>query len=124
MAAADLDFFWDPVCPWAWITSRWVVDVQEQRSYGVDWRFISLWILNEDNNQDWYTPGYRAGHFLGHKALRIADQIRLEFGVEDHDAVGRWYTALGQALHRDQRREEARAEHSWLRGLAHQARRR
>jgi 2-hydroxychromene-2-carboxylate isomerase len=111
MAAADLDFFWDPVCPWAWITSRWVVDVQEQRSYGVDWRFISLWILNEDNNQDWYTPGYRAGHFLGHKALRIADQIRLEFGVEDHDAVGRWYTALGQALHRDQRREEARADH-------------
>ena len=47
--AADLDFFFDPVCPWAWITSRWVSNVGEQRSYEVDWRFISLWIVNEEN---------------------------------------------------------------------------
>jgi hypothetical protein len=86
-----------------------VVDVQKQRSYAVDWRFISLWILNEKNTQDWYTAQYRAGHFLGHKGLRIADQIRLtDSGPE---AVGRWYTALGEALHRDQRRDEARADH-------------
>lgn len=102
----DLDFFFDPVCPWAWLTSRWVVEVQQQRSYSVDWRFISLWILNEENTQDWYTPEYRAGHYLGHQALRIADQIRLtDF---DPDAVGRWYTGLGEALHRDDRRREAR----------------
>jgi len=88
-----------------------VVDVQEQRSYTVDWRFISLWILNEENNQEWYTPEYRAGHFLGHKGLRIADEIRLTVGVDDPDAVGRWYTALGEALHRDQRRDEARDDH-------------
>jgi len=86
-----------------------VVDVQEQRSYSVEWRFISLWILNEENSQEWYTPEYRAGHFLGHKGLRIADQIRLDDA--DPDAVGRWYTALGEALHRDQRRDEARNDH-------------
>jgi hypothetical protein len=86
-----------------------VVDVQEQRSYSVDWRFISLWILNEENTQEWYTPQYRAGHFLGHKGLRIADQIRLT--DSDPDAVGRWYTALGEGLHRDQRRDEALADH-------------
>ncbi|MFK7917426.1 MAG: hypothetical protein AB8G14_05065 [Ilumatobacter sp.] len=85
------------------------MDVQTQRSYSVDWRFISLWILNEENSQDWYTPQYRAGHFLGHKALRIADQIRLT--GDDVDAVGRWYTALGEALHRNDRRDEARADH-------------
>ena len=85
-----------------------MVDVQQQRSYAVDWRFISLWILNEDNTQDWYTPEYRAGHFLGHKALRIADKIRMD---EDGAAVARWYTALGEALHVDQRRDEARADH-------------
>jgi hypothetical protein len=86
-----------------------VVDVQQQRSYSVDWRFISLWILNEKMTQEWYTPAYRAGHFLGHKGLRIADQIRLT--DDDPGAVGRWYTALGEALHRDQRRDEARADH-------------
>ena len=83
--------------------------MQEQRSYTVDWRFISLWILNEENDQEWYTPEYRAGHFLGHKALRIADQIRLS--VDDARAVGRWYTVLGEALHRDDRRAEAREDH-------------
>ncbi len=113
-SAPDLDFFWDPVCPWAWITSRWVVDVQQQRSYTVDWRFISLWILNENNDAEWYTPEYRAGHHLGHEALRIADQIRLDHDVEDEarDAVARWYTAFGDALHRDGRRDEARDDHA------------
>ena len=76
--AADLDFFFDPVCPWAWITSRWVVNVSEQRDYDVDWRFISLWMLNETNTKEWYTPQYRAGHYLGQQGLRIADAIRLD----------------------------------------------
>jgi hypothetical protein len=114
--AADLDFFFDPVCPWAWITSRWVVNVAEQRDYEVDWRFISLWVLNEDNSKEWYTPQYRAGHYLGHQGLRIADSIRL--GDPDPSAVGRWYTTIGQALHVGQRREEARADSlGWYRGL-------
>ena len=76
--AADLDFFFDPVCPWAWITSRWVTDVAEQQSYEVNWRFISLWMLNEENTKEWYTPEYRQGHYRGHQALRIADAIRLD----------------------------------------------
>ncbi len=114
--AADLDFFFDPVCPWAWITSRWVVDVSEQRDYDVEWRFISLWILNEDNAQEWYTPQYRAGHYLGHQALRIADAIRL--GEADAAAVGRWYTAVGTALHVDAQRDAARADSlGWYAGL-------
>ena len=87
------------------------MDVQQQRDYAVDWRFISLWILNEENTQEWYTPEYRAGHFLGHEGLRIADEIRLRLGESDPDAVARWYAALGEALHRDGRRDEARADH-------------
>ena len=86
--------------------------MQAQRSYTVDWRFISLWILNEETDAEWYTPEYRAGHFLGHKGLRIADQLRLTVGDADADAVGRWYTVLGEALHRDDRRAEARADNS------------
>ena len=112
--AADLDFFFDPVCPWAWITSRWVVNVSEQRDYEVDWRFISLWILNEENTKEWYTPQYRAGHYLGHQGLRIADAIRLD----DPSAVGRWYTAVGTALHVHAQREVARGDTAnWYRGL-------
>lgn len=82
--------------------------MQQQRSYRVDWRFISLWILNESTDADWYTPDYRAGHFRGHQGLRIADRIRLT--DPDPEAVGRWYTALGTALHRDRRRDEARSD--------------
>jgi len=114
--AADLDFFFDPVCPWAWITSRWVENVSEQRSYDVDWRFISLWILNEENTQEWYTPQYRAGHYLGQQGLRIADAIRL--GESDRGAVGRWYTTVGTALHVGQQREVAREDGlGWYGGL-------
>jgi 2-hydroxychromene-2-carboxylate isomerase len=114
--SADLDFFFDPVCPWAWITSRWVVDVSEQRDYDVDWRFISLWVLNEHNTQEWYTPQYRAGHYLGQQGLRIADAIRL--GEDDPSAVGRWYTAMGTALHVEGQREAARSDSlGWYRGL-------
>ena len=111
---ADLDFFFDPICPWAWITSRWVVNVSEQRDYEVDWRFISLWILNEKNTQEWYTPQYRAGHYLGQQGLRLADAIRLD----DPTAVGRWYSAVGTALHVHAQREDARGDTlSWYRGL-------
>ena len=114
--AADLDFFFDPVCPWAWITSRWVTNVSEQRDYEVDWRFISLWILNENNTQQWYTPQYRAGHYFGQQGLRIADALRL--GEGDPAAVGRWYTAVGTALHAEGQREAARGDTlSWYRGL-------
>ena len=62
-------------------------------------------MLNDENTQEWYTADYRAGHYRGHRALRIADQIRLT--DPDRDAVGRWYTVLGEALHRDGRRREA-----------------
>ena len=83
-----------------------MVDVQSQRSYEVEWRFISLWIVNEENSQEWYTPEYRQSHYVGHQALRVADAVRL--GEAEREAVGRWYTALGEALHVQRRRDEAR----------------
>ena len=42
----DLHFYFDPVCPFAWMTSKWVRMVAAQRDYRVDWRFISLRLLN------------------------------------------------------------------------------
>ncbi|MEO7371294.1 MAG: DsbA family protein [Ilumatobacteraceae bacterium] len=100
---ADLEFFFDPVCPWAWITSRWVEEVKQLRTYEVTWRFICLKIINEDLVADWYTPQYKAGHMAGLYTLRVADAVRLELGNE---AVGQLYTGLGEMIHHDGRRQE------------------
>jgi hypothetical protein len=100
---ADLEFFFDPVCPWAWITSRWVSEVQMLRRYEVNWRFICLKMINEERTSDWYTPEYRAGHMAGLYALRVADQVRLDHG---NDQVGALYTALGDFIHVGGRRLE------------------
>jgi len=104
---ADLEFFFDPVCPWAWITSRWVTEVQQLRSYDVTWRFISLAVLNDDLVADWYTPEYRAGHLAGLAGLRVADEVRITAG---NDAVARLYTVLGTAIHVDRRRKELQTD--------------
>jgi hypothetical protein len=103
----DLDFFWDPVCPWAWITSRWVTEVQRHRDLSVRWRFISLAMLNEHRTDDWYTPAYRAVHLAGLQCLRVGDAVRLAHG---EDAVGRLYTELGERFHPLQRRDSFLAD--------------
>ena len=41
MSDADIHFYFDPVCPFAWMTSKWVRMVQDERGYQVDWRVIS-----------------------------------------------------------------------------------
>jgi hypothetical protein len=105
----DLEFFFDPVCPWAYITSRWVVEVQALRNYTVQWRFISLRVLNEGRTDSWYTPEYQAVHQLGLSGLRVADQIRSEHG---NDAVDRFYTVIGEALHRHRRRDDFMGDRS------------
>ena len=101
---ADLDFFFDPVCPWAWITSRWVAEVQQLRQYDVQWKFISLKFLNEDKMDYSKMPeGYAAIHAAGTNGLRVAARARAEQGNE---ACGAVYTALGTSLHNNQEREK------------------
>ncbi len=101
---ADVEFFWDPVCPWAWLTSRWVGEVAAQRNLTVDWRFISLRLLNKakDYEKD-FPAGYPAVHGSGQKLLRVAAAIR-ETG--DRDRMGALYTQFGGDLHVRGRRSE------------------
>jgi len=104
---SDLDFFFDPVCPWAWITSRWVVEVQSQRSYDVHWQPISLKYLNRDNTADWYSDQYKRWHAMGHEALRVTLRLVDEFGPEKgNEAVGRLYAAIGNEGHVKGRRDD------------------
>lgn len=100
---ADLDFFFDPVCPWAWITSRWVSEVESIRSYDVTWRFISLRFLNEEKMDYSSMPaGYKEVHLAGTECLRVAAHARATAG---NDAVARVYTAIGTSFHNRAERE-------------------
>jgi 2-hydroxychromene-2-carboxylate isomerase len=90
---ADLRFWFDPVCPFAWLTSRWVRMVAAQREYEVEWRFISLRLLNAHVDYDaHFPPEYEAGHTSGLRLLRMAARTRAEHGPQ---AVGPLYAALG-----------------------------
>ena len=94
---ADVEFFFDPICPWAWITSRFTIEVADQRDLSVDWRFICLRMVNEqkDYGKD-FPQGYVNVHGAGRAMLRMAAAAREHGG---NDAVARLYTELGVRLH-------------------------
>jgi 2-hydroxychromene-2-carboxylate isomerase len=95
-------FYFDPQCPWAWLTSLWMRDVSKQRNLDVEWKFFSLAQVN-DLDVD------RNG------ALRICAQARREGG---NDATERAYLALGRMIHERRQRYETLSE---LRELARPA---
>ena len=93
---ADLHFYFDPVCPFAWMTSKWVRQVADQRDYDVEWRFISLRLVNADVDYDAHFPAdYEAGHTAGLRLLRVAARVR---DMRGNEAVGRLYEALGRYI--------------------------
>ncbi|WP_372699740.1 hypothetical protein [Arthrobacter sp. JSM 101049] len=90
---ADINFYFDPVCPFAWMTSKWVRQVQAQRDYTVDWRFISLRLVNSGVDYDaQFAPEYEAGHTAGLRLLRVAARARAEHG---RAAMAGLYAAFG-----------------------------
>ncbi len=87
---AHIDFFWDPICPFAWITSRWVVEVAGQRALDVRLRPISLRMVNDGryDDDDADLAGKKQGHEMGLALLRVAAAVDARHGNE---AVGRLY---------------------------------
>ena len=95
-ADADLHFYFDPVCPFAWMTSKWVRMVAAQRDYRVDWRFISLRILNANVDYATHFPeSYDDEHTAGLRLLRVFARLRSERG---RMAVDPLYSAIGGRL--------------------------
>jgi 2-hydroxychromene-2-carboxylate isomerase len=90
MAPADLHFYFDPICPFAWMTSTWVRQVMAARDYTVDWRFISLRLVNAGVDYDAHFPAnYEFTHTLGLKLLRVAAKARADHGADAVDALQR-----------------------------------
>jgi hypothetical protein len=112
---ADLNFYFDPVCPFAWITSKWVRMVAAQRDYSVDWRFISLRIVNANVDYAAHFPAdYDEGHTAGLRLLRVAARVRAEHG---RTTVGPLYEAIGNRLFDTPRDERLSASDQGARHL-------
>lgn len=98
----DVRFYFDSMCPWTWMTSRWLVDAASQRDVDITWRTFSLAILNEGQE---YPPELLAAMpdlparvALGKQILRVVEFLR-EAGRNDD--IGRFYTECGQRFHVD-----------------------
>ncbi|WP_440070825.1 mycothiol-dependent nitroreductase Rv2466c family protein [Streptosporangium sp. OZ121] len=88
-----VDFWFDPGCPWAWITSRWILEVREVRPITINWREMSLAVINE--KQD-LSEEYRERVEIGRGTMRVFAAARAAAGDA---AVGDLYTTLGTRYH-------------------------
>jgi len=88
----NVQFWFDPACPWCWVTSRWLDDVADKRGFEVDWQPISLLFKNEPDPDSEYYDGVVGTHGM----LRVVEATR----AAGHEArIGRLYTALGRRIH-------------------------
>jgi hypothetical protein len=87
------DFWFDPICPWAWMTSRWMLEVTTVREVDVRWHVMSLSLLNagRDLPADYAEKMRRA---IG--PVRVVNAVR---EVHGQDLVEPLYTAIGTRLH-------------------------
>jgi hypothetical protein len=86
------DFWFDPLCPFAWITSRWIREVQQVRDIEVRWHVMSLAYLNKEKD---IPEDYREMLAGTEKPVRVAIKI----AQEHPDRLGDWYTAIGTRRH-------------------------
>ncbi|NSC20089.1 disulfide bond formation protein DsbA [Streptomyces albus subsp. chlorinus] len=88
----DVDLWFDPSCPYTWITSRWLREVTRVRDVTVRWRVMSLAVLNEHREVD---PEGDPGGYL-RLPVRVCAAVTEEHGP---DALGAFYDAFGERVH-------------------------
>lgn len=95
----DVDFWFDPSCPWAWMTSRWVDEVAPHRELSVTWHIMSLFVLNEDKD---VSDSYRASL---PRTLRYARLVTAVGELQGQQAVKPLYDGLGTRIHPGHRKD-------------------
>src|SRR4051794_12177959 len=89
------DFWFDPLCPFAWITSRWMLEVEQVREVRVNWRVMSLYFLNKDRD---ISEDYQARIARGLAVGRVLMATEQQVGREGLLPL---YTALGERIHHE-----------------------
>jgi hypothetical protein len=100
----DVQFWFDPLCPWAWITSRWMLEVEKVRPVRVDWRIMSLAYLNLVQHEGkGLSEEYVARMSKAWGPVRVCAAAAADAGP---GVLGPLYTAIGIRLHNQGRRED------------------